>query len=119
MQASRSGTSGREAPGWDAIASLRSPTQGLLPATVSVDRFFFDDVAQEVMQYPALQALFERLHGLPLEQRPQVIAQAQAANNEVRALLTLAHEVAGESVSATRNVPHQDLQGSAQSLETL
>ena len=55
-------------------------------SVVSVDRFFFDEVAQELMAHPRLQHAFRSLHGQPQEARPAIMARLVAEDAELKGL---------------------------------
>ena len=52
-------------------------------SVVPVDRFFFDEVAQELMSHSKLQSAFRSLHGLPMEERSAVMAGMVQADAEL------------------------------------
>ena len=70
-----------------------------------VDRFFFDEVAQELMTHPKLQAAFRRLHGLPMDERQGVMAAMVDADPELVGLFATLKACAGDSVSVARGEP--------------
>ena len=70
-----------------------------------VDRFFHDEVAQELMTHPKLQAAFRRLHGLPMDERKGVMDAMVDADAELVGLFATLKECAGESVSVARGEP--------------
>ena len=74
-------------------------------SVVPVDRFFFDEVAQELMSHSKLQSAFRSLHGLPMEERSAVMAGMVQADAELADLFATLQECAGQSVSVARGEP--------------
>ena len=74
-------------------------------SVVPVDRFFQDEVAQELMTHPKLQAAFQRMHGMPMEERPALMAALVEADAELAELLAMLKQCAGDSVSVARGEP--------------
>lgn len=74
-------------------------------SVVPIDRFFHDEVAQELMTHPRLQQAFRSLHGQPQADRPALMARLTAQDEELRAMLATLEECAGASVSVARGEP--------------
>lgn len=114
-----SGAASRRADVFFTLGRMRMPPAYLPPrpsaydvhseaaqtCVVQVDRFFKDEVAQELMTHPKLQAAFQSLHGMPMDERTAHMSGMVDADPELRDLFETLHECAGESVSVARGEP--------------
>ena len=75
------------------------------PRCVAKDRWFFDSVAQAIMQNPKLAHSFEMLHAQPHQRRRETVEALGTADDEVRRLFAALDECANESASWAKGRP--------------